>query len=160
MPPPQDPQEEPRPARSSNELPHVAFRVPATLGQRPLALDLVAAFVEHARATDEAFRDEAITAFSEAFNAVVARAYHGRSDGTVGVELELGPDTMTIRLSDDGLAVDFTRPPQPAIDDMPNVGLGIFLIHATVDEVTYESGTSNVLTLTKRLHLLGSKVTA
>jgi len=133
-------------------LPHVAFRVPATLEQRPLALDLVGAFVEHARASDASFRDAAITAFSEAFNSVVARAYHGRGDGMVDVELELGTDQMTIRLSDDGLVVDFTRPPQPALDDMPNVGFGIFLIHASVDEVAYESGATNVLTLTKRLH--------
>lgn len=149
MPPPQ---ETPGRDRSSVELPRVTFRVPATLAQRPLALDLVAAFVEHANATDVAFRDAAITAFSEAFNAVVTRSYLGRGDGMVDVELELGPDSMTLRLSDDGLVVDFTRPPQPALDAMPNVALGIFLIHATVDEVAYQSGASNVLTLTKRLH--------
>jgi anti-sigma regulatory factor (Ser/Thr protein kinase) len=131
------------------------FRLPATLGHRPLALDLVVAFVGQFLAADGSFRDATVTAFSEAFNAVVRRAYEGRSDGMVDVEIELGTTAITLRFHDDGLVVDFTRPPPPPLDDMPAVRLGTFLIHATVDEVAYQPGARNVLTLIKRLHSPG-----
>jgi len=38
----------------------------------------------------------------------------------------------------------------PDLDAVPEGGLGIFMINALVDEVVYESGTPNVLSLTKR----------
>ena len=38
----------------------------------------------------------------------------------------------------------------PDLSTLPEGGLGIFMIHALVDEVVYNSGTRNVLSLTKR----------
>jgi anti-sigma regulatory factor (Ser/Thr protein kinase) len=133
--------------------PRVGFRVAACFSQRPFAIDLVASFLRHVPGADGDFEDTTLTAFSEAFNTLVRRAYEGRTDGMLDVEAIVGAKALTIRMSDDGGAVDFTRPSQPGIDDIPGARLGLFLLHATVDAVAYRAGTPNVLTLTKRLRV-------
>jgi serine/threonine-protein kinase RsbW len=129
---------------------HVTFRLRATLAHRSLAIDLVSALVDHVKANDRAFRNAITTAFGEAFNNVVIHAYRGRTDGMLDVEAELGSDHMTLRLIDDGVKVDLSSVDPPDLDALPEGGLGIFMIHSLVDEVVYNSGTPNVLSLTKR----------
>lgn len=131
----------------------VTVRLPATLEYRPLAIDLVSTFIAHVSAADAAFRNEMITAFGEAFNNVVAHGYPGRHDGMLAVEAEISACAMTLRLSDDGVQVDFASVPQPDLDSLPERGMGIFMIHTMVDEVTYVAGEPNVLSLTKRMPL-------
>ncbi len=128
----------------------VSFRVPASLAHRSLAIDLVSTLVEHVASADRAFRNAITTAFGEAFNNVVIHGYKNRTDGMLDVEAELGPDHMTLKLRDDGLHADLASVPTPDLDAVPEGGLGIFMINALVDEVVYESGTPNVLSLTKR----------
>ena len=91
-----------------------------------------------------------ITAFGEAFNNIVAHGYRDRSDGMLDVEADLGPDEITLNLIDNGVEVDFARVNPPDLDSMPEGGMGIFMIYALVDEVTYRGGKVNVLSLTKR----------
>lgn len=132
--------------------PHrVKFELRAVLESRPLAIDLVRTLIGHVSMADGAFCDGMITAFGEAFNNVVAHGYPDRSDGMLAVEADITEDAITLRLSDSGLAVDFGSVPQPDLDSLPESGMGIFLIHAMVDEVTYEGGCPNVLSLTKRM---------
>ena len=135
-------------------MPHphrVKFELRAVLESRPLAVDLVTTLLSHVFSADGAFRDGMITAFGEAFNNVVAHGYPGRFDGMIAVEADISGDAITLRLSDSGLAVDFGSVPEPDLDSLPESGMGIFLIHAMVDEVTYEGGCPNVLSLTKRM---------
>jgi serine/threonine-protein kinase RsbW len=80
----------------------------------------------------------------------VIHGYRGRSDGMLDVEAELGSDHMTLRLIDDGVQADLSNVNPPDLDTLPEGGLGIFMIHSLVDEVVYNSGTPNVLSLTKR----------
>jgi serine/threonine-protein kinase RsbW len=129
---------------------HAAFRLRASLDHRPLAIDLVSTLIDHVKTADRSFRHAMITAFGEAFNNIVLHGYRDRSDGMLDVEAELSPDRMTLRLLDNGRAVDFGALPPPDLDTMPERGMGVFMIHALVDEVVYQAGTPNVLSLTKR----------
>jgi serine/threonine-protein kinase RsbW len=128
----------------------VTFRLKASLAYRSLAIDLVSALVGHVTSADRSFRNAITTAFGEAFNNVVIHGYRNRTDGMLDVEAELGSDHMTLRLIDDGVQADLSSVPSPNLDTLPEGGLGIFMIHALVDEVVYNSGTPNVLSLTKR----------
>jgi anti-sigma regulatory factor (Ser/Thr protein kinase) len=126
------------------------FRLRASLDQRPLAIDLVSTLVGHVRSADRMFRHEIVTAFGEAFNNIVIHGYRDRTDGTLEVEAELRDDAMTLRLLDRGNAVDFAGLREPDLESMPEGGMGVFMIHALVDEVVYRGGDPNVLSLTKR----------
>jgi anti-sigma regulatory factor (Ser/Thr protein kinase) len=128
----------------------VTFRLQACIEHRHLALNLLSAVIQHAAEADRQFRDEMITAFGEAFNNIVIHGYSGRSDGMVDVEVDLGPEQITVRLIDTGIEVDFSRVQPPDLDSMPESGMGIYLIHALVDKVEYQGGAVNVLSLTKR----------
>ena len=129
---------------------HVTFRLRASLAHRSLAIDLVSTLVEHVKSADRDFRNAITTAFGEAFNNVVIHGYRNRTDGMLDVEAELGSDHMTLRLIDDGVQADLSSVTPPDLSTLPEGGLGIFMIHALVDEVVYNSGTRNVLSLTKR----------
>lgn len=129
---------------------HVTFRLRASLDHRSLAIDLVSTLVEHVKTADRDFRNAITTAFGEAFNNVVIHGYRNRTDGMLDVEAELGSDHMTLRLIDDGVQADLSSVATPDLSTLPEGGLGIFMIHALVDEVVYDSGTRNVLSLTKR----------
>jgi anti-sigma regulatory factor (Ser/Thr protein kinase) len=128
----------------------MTFRLKASLDQRPLAIDLVSTLVGHVRSADRTFRHEIVTAFGEAFNNIVIHGYRDRTDGTLEVEAELRDDAMTLRLLDTGNAVDFAGVQAPDLESMPEGGMGVFMIHALVDEVVYRGGDPNVLSLTKR----------
>jgi serine/threonine-protein kinase RsbW len=122
----------------------------ALIAHRHLVLNLVSALVAHVETADRKFRDEVITAFGEAFNNIVMHGYGGRSDGMIDVEADLSPEEITIRLMDTGVEVDFSSVAPPDLDSMPEGGMGVFMIHALVDKVTYRGGAVNVLSLTKR----------
>jgi serine/threonine-protein kinase RsbW len=128
----------------------VAMRFPALLTYRPLAIDLVSALTQHVAGASRDFRNEIVTAFGEAFNNVVMHGYRGRSDGMLDIEAEMTPDQMTLRLIDTGQAVNFGSVEPPDLTSMPESGMGVFMIHALVDEVHYRGGSPNVLSLTKR----------
>jgi serine/threonine-protein kinase RsbW len=99
---------------------------------------------------DRQFGYELVTAFGEAFNNVVIHGYSGRKDCTLDVEAEFDQEQITVRLIDSGTPVDFSLVPRPDLDSIPEGGMGVFMIHALVDEVEYRGGDVNVLSLTKR----------
>lgn len=127
----------------------LSFRLRATLDCRPIAIDLVSTVAKHVG--DATFRHEIVTAFGEAFNNVVIHGYRDRADGFLEVEAELHGDQLTLRLLDTGNPADFESMSPPDLDSMPESGMGLFMIHALVDEVVYERGAPNVLSLTKRI---------
>src|SRR5262249_40214659 len=116
-----------------------------------LAVDLVSTLIRHLPAADRVFLHEVITAFGEAFNNIVIHGYRDRSDGMLDVEAELHDDEMTLRLRDTGQAFDFQALDPPDLDSMPEHGMGVFMIHALMDEVIYRRGSPNVLSLRKRI---------
>ena len=128
----------------------MTLRFPALLEYRSVAIDLVSALIQQVAGADRDFRNEVVTAFGEAFNNIVIHGYRGRSDGMLDLEAEMAPDQITLRLIDTGRAVDFSEVEPPDLTSMPESGMGIFLIHALVDEVVYRGGSPNVLSLMKR----------
>lgn len=134
-----------------SESNRVTFRLRATLEHRQVALDLVSTLLSHVSSADRAFRDEMLTAFSEAFNMVAIHGHRERFDGMLDVEAEMTADAMTLRLTDSGLELDFARVATPDLDSIAERGTSVFMIRSTVDDVAYRGGPPNVLTLTKRM---------
>ena len=128
----------------------VSVRLPALLQNRPLAIDLVSSLIRHVLSADREFYHEVITAFGEAFNNIVIHGYRDQSDGILEIEAELHPDELTLRLRDTGRAFDFEALDPPDLSSMPEGGMGVFMIHALMDEVVYRRGSPNVLLLRKR----------
>jgi serine/threonine-protein kinase RsbW len=129
----------------------VTLRFPAVLSYRPIAIDLVSTLIQHVEGASRDFRNELITAFGEAFNNIAIHGYRDRLDGTLEIEAMLRRDCITLCLIDRGREVDFRDVEPPDLASMPESGMGIFLIHALVDEVEYRAGSPNVLSLTKRI---------
>jgi serine/threonine-protein kinase RsbW len=132
------------------DMTKVTLRFPALLEYRPVAIELVSALVQHVEGADRHFRNEMVTAFGEAFNNIVLHGYRNRADGMLDVEAEMSPGQMCLRLIDTGREVDFRGVEPPDLTSLPEGGMGVFMIHALVDEVLYRGGSPNVLTLTKR----------
>jgi serine/threonine-protein kinase RsbW len=128
----------------------VTFRLPALLPNRALAIDLVSACIQHVRTADRGFHHEMITAFGEAFNNIVIHSYRDRTDGILEIEAELHGDEMTLFLRDTGREFDFSSLSPPDLDSLPEHGMGVYMIHALMDEVVYRCGSPNVLSLRKR----------
>jgi len=91
------------------------------------------------------------TAFGEAFNNIVAHGYRGRSDGMIEIEADLRPGELVLRITDEGEAVDYGAVATPDLESLPESGMGVYIMHAMVDEVAYTGGACNVLSLTKRM---------
>ena len=136
--------------RSAVNMTRVSLRFPAIIAYRPVAIDLVSALVRHVEGADGNFRNEMVTAFGEAFNNIVIHGYRGRSDGMLDIEAEMTADQIKLCLLDTGREVDFGDVEPPDLATMPESGMGVFMIHALVDEVDYRGGSPNVLSLTKR----------
>jgi serine/threonine-protein kinase RsbW len=124
--------------------------IPSSLEYRDLAIRLVASACKLVPRSRARFRNEVMSAFSEALNNVVL---HGRpSDpAEIRIEIDPAPDRLTIRLVDHGRSFDPRTAPDPDLASLPESGLGIFIMRSFMDHLTYASGPPNVLTMTKYL---------
>jgi serine/threonine-protein kinase RsbW len=140
----------------------VRLCVPGTLRYRNLAVRVVASSCKlvapELQDTGQAKSDfdaEVISAFSEAFNNVAMHGYAGREAGNIEVEIELHADAITIRISDTGATFDPLSAPPPSLEQLPESGMGAFIIRSFMDSVSYVPGsppeTPNVLCLFKRM---------
>ena len=144
----------------------IRLSVPGTLLFRDVVLRVVASTCRLARAEalkkqdpsrtahDPDFDDMVVSAVGEAFNNVAIHAYRGNTRGTIGIELELHADKITIRLSDTGSGFDLSTQPLPDLAALPERNMGLFVMRVSMDKVSYTRGNPpsvpNVLTLTKR----------
>lgn len=79
-------------------------------------------------------------ALNEAAANIIEHAYHGRGDRKILIEAEAMENRLMFRLNHWGDA--FTPPetvPRPSLEGSSDRGLGLFLIHNLVDEVTYRN---------------------
>ena len=139
----------------------IRLKVPCSLAYRDVGMRLVEAscrLVRSRRATDprpDDFDDEVVTSFGEAFTNIVL---HGANPegGEIEVEIEPMSDRITIRLLDNGKPFDLSSLAPPALDRLPESGLGVHMMKSLMDDVTYErreepARSANVLSMTKRL---------
>ena len=145
----------------------IRLRVPGSLRYRDLAIRVVAAackLVGHEEPDGEAsdtrgdpnFDAAVVSAFGEAFNNVAIHSYRARK-GDLDVEIDVERDRITIRLIDFGLTFDPMKVPEPDLDSLPESGMGIFIMRSFMDDVKYQSGSPNVLSMTKYLGMIGSR---
>jgi len=94
---------------------------------------------------------QVVSAFNEAFNNLCQYAYPDRK-GEVELELELSPDLLVLKLHDDGERFDFEEVEAPDLGEIPESGLGIFIMRSFMSEVCYHpGGEKNVLRMERRL---------
>lgn len=134
----------------------VALEVPAALSFRYLAMH-AAAVVARRLGQPVEFVDQVRTAVGEAFNNAVFHA--GGADSSIEIEIELDERgaALLVRVRDYGSGFTLNDDiPLPDFDpleisDLPEGGMGLFLIRALMSDVTYEPGHPNVLSMRKVL---------
>jgi serine/threonine-protein kinase RsbW len=139
----------------------IRLRVPGNLRYRDLAVRVVAAACKLVGREDddseEQLRDDrqfdaaVVSSFGEAFNNVSIHSYRG-SKGDLEIEIEVFSDRITIRLIDYGITFDPMLVPEPDLAALPESGMGIYIMRSFMDDVTYKSGSPNVLSMTKYLN--------
>ena len=140
----------------------IRLRVPGSLRYRDLAVRVVAAACklvgrdqegeEEALREDRQFDAAVVSAFGEAFNNVAIHSYPKGKKGDVEVEIDVYPDHIVIRLIDYGATFDPMAVPEPDLASLPESGMGIYIMRSFMDDVTYKSGSPNVLSMTKYLN--------
>lgn len=133
----------------------LSLKVPCSLEYRDVAMRFVAAACKlvqvraHGNGVrpDGEFDDHVISAVGEAFNNVVLHGDKGQSDVEIDVRLEA--DRLTVRLLDFGTPFDIGAVPAPVLEALPESGMGLYIIRACMNEVTYEPGRPNVLSMTR-----------
>ena len=139
----------------------IRLQVPGSLEFRDLAIRVVAAACKLVTAGDSraraSFDDQVISAFGEAFNNAAIHSYKGRPLGAVEIEIDVGPDRVTLRISDYGNTFDPTQVAEPDLDSLPESGLGLYIMRSFMDSVFYQAGAPNVLSMTKHLQLAESE---
>ena len=95
-------------------------------------------------------------AVNELVSNAIDYGYDDVGDHLIDVVLRVQGDTLTVEIVDDGREFDPSHVPEPAtgasLEDSPLGGLGIFLVHKTMDSVAYRRQDGrNVVTLTKHV---------
>lgn len=98
---------------------------------------------------------QVVSAFSEAFNNLAIHGYAGKAGGRIEIEVvpvradaDETSGSLLIKLTDTGTPFD----PSGHLDmpdELPERGMGLFIIRSFVDEVRYVVGPPHTLTLVK-----------
>ncbi|MDT3740463.1 MAG: ATP-binding protein [Candidatus Kapabacteria bacterium] len=106
---------------------------------------------------DEAFASEIEIGIVEACNNVIEHSYLAKDNQDIEMSLKFFKDKLNIRLSDYGIFKDKRKKPKldydpDDIDNLPEGGMGLFLIYNIMDELSYSrSGGKNTLSMTKNI---------
>ncbi len=139
----------------------IRLSVPGTLVYRDVAVRVVGSAARILRTNEpqtgsdlaDEFASQIVSAFGEAFNNLVIHGYRDMSPGRVDIEARNVDGVFELELRDSGRAFD-PRSHQAVPDELPEGGMGLFIIRSFVDEVRYAEGPPNVLTLVKRIPTL------
>lgn len=132
----------------------IGLRVPGAIGYRHLAIRLVStackmALESELDGVDPNFEPEVVSAFGEAFNNVAVHGYRDLPAAPVQIEVGWDSERLVITMIDTGRTFDPDTVAPPNLDDLPESGMGIFIMKACMDEVEYRPGPPNVLRLVK-----------
>ncbi len=141
----------------------IVLRVPGALEYRELATRVVSTACKLVRVSDgdeqtaleEEFTHEAVSAVGEAFNNVALHGYEDLPTGDIIFEVTTLEDRLVIDVKDFGHSFHPDDAPEPNLGELPESGMGLFIIRAFVDELTYEPGSPNCLRMVKRFEPWG-----
>lgn len=91
----------------------------------------------------------------EAINNAIQHAYASEEGHIVGLSVSYTPSEIVVKISDSGRRMTLYVPDPPDfvpenISSVPDHGLGLYIIHSVMDQITYEtSGNVNTLTMQK-----------
>ena len=102
-------------------------------------------------AGEQTFSAHVVSAVGEAFNNIALHGYKGRQPDIVRLSIELGRGFLRVTMEDFGHGFDPNDAVQPDLESLPEAGLGVFIMKAFMDEISYAHGRPNVLTLLKRI---------
>ena len=144
----------------------IRLTVPGTLEHRDLAVRVVAEACRlvsggaAARADGDSldgsydlrhpFDAAFVSAFAEIFNNIAIHAYARNGGGTVDITIEATADELVVDVIDTGRAFDIDAVPEPALDSLPEGGMGIHIARTMLDEIDYQAGPPNRWHLRKR----------
>lgn len=136
----------------------IRLTIPGTLDYRDLAVRVVAAACKLVGQRDDVSEDcraefdmHVVSAFGEAFNNVAIHSYKGRPVGALDIEIDVGVGEITLRIADHGPGYDPLNIKEPDLDELPESGMGLFIMREFMDSVSYQLGAPNVLSMTKKL---------
>ena len=133
----------------------IRLRVPGSLAYRNLALRVVTSACRMALGRDAEqeggdFEVQTVSAFGEAFNNIAIHGYADRTPGSIDLEISWNTEAIVIQMTDTGLSFDPATIEPPELDELPEGGMGLFIMRSFMDEVDYQAGPPNVLRLIKR----------
>ena len=139
----------------------IRLLVPGHLAYRELATRAVATACKLARhrangsdvELPEEFTHEVVSAIGEAFNNVVLHAYADGAAGDIIIEIRTLDDRMEFEVQDFGAGFNPDDAPIPDLENLPESGMGLFIIRAFVDDLSYRPGSPNALMMMKRFPL-------
>jgi serine/threonine-protein kinase RsbW len=121
----------------------VELRLPTSLGYEKVAMSTAASLAK-LRGFPEDRIEDLKTAVAEACINAIEHGNKLNEKLSVGVILRADPDSLEVKVIDDGLGID-KKPVKPDIDrkmhgEEDPRGMGMFLIQALVDEAEWVSG--------------------
>ncbi|HMF13239.1 MAG TPA: ATP-binding protein [Gemmataceae bacterium] len=101
---------------------------------------------------DEKTTDAIVLATDEAVNNVMRHAHRGRPEAALQLQCFLHPDSIEIRLLDEGAPFDLAAVPYLNPAELRIGGRGVFLMRALMDELSCQprGGQGNTLRMVKR----------
>lgn len=136
----------------------IHLTVPGTLAHRGIAVRVVAeacrlvsaphvapaADVGAAYDLRDPFDAAVVSAFAEIFNNIVLHAYGGgAASATIDLVISTAAGAVVIEIRDHGAPFDLTAVPAPALDALPEGGMGIHIAKTMLDDMTYAPGPPN-----------------
>jgi anti-sigma regulatory factor (Ser/Thr protein kinase) len=80
-----------------------------------------------------------LVAVGEICNNVIKHAYRNQPGFPVNIGLHVFPDRFVVEVEDSGVTFDPSLYRPPDLDTVPEGGMGLFLVHRTVDEVAFDT---------------------
>lgn len=91
-----------------------------------------------------------VSAFAEIFNNIAIHAYAREGGGDVEIVIEANAEQLVVDVIDNGRPFDIDQVPEPALDELPEGGMGIHIARTMLDEIDYKPGPPNRWHLRKR----------
>jgi serine/threonine-protein kinase RsbW len=130
----------------------IGLRVPGSLVYRHLAIRFVTTACKMAlEAAEEPvdFEPEVVSAFGEAFNNVAVHSYRDAEPQPIHIEVDWDAEKLVITMIDTGRTFDPATVAPPELEELPESGMGLFIMTACMDVVDYQPGPPNVLRMVK-----------